>query len=73
MLHNIWLVANKSADPIALCLMGCSCGACGRAEPEEKLMLCDGCDAAYHTQCLKPALSQVRVLLVYVDVVSVNC
>eukprot|EP00967_Tisochrysis_lutea_P044568 scaffold54091_cov16-Tisochrysis_lutea.AAC.1 len=34
------------------------CGACGRSEPDDKLLLCDGCDAAYHIHCLKPALSQ---------------
>ncbi|KAF5833221.1 hypothetical protein DUNSADRAFT_10536 [Dunaliella salina] len=38
---------------------GARCGACGRSEPEDKLLLCDGCDAAYHIHCLKPALPQV--------------
>ncbi|KAJ9506983.1 hypothetical protein QJQ45_016540 [Haematococcus lacustris] len=35
------------------------CGACGEAEPSHTMLLCDGCDAAYHMACLKPALHSV--------------
>lgn len=35
------------------------CHSCGLSEPEDTMLLCDGCDAAYHTSCLQPALSSV--------------
>jgi hypothetical protein len=35
------------------------CRRCGKARPDHNLLLCDGCDAAYHTTCLKPALKAV--------------
>eukprot|EP00798_Chlamydomonas_sp_ICE-L_P016055 gene16055-22192_t len=38
---------------------GTCCDACGAAQPEDNLLLCDGCDNAYHTTCMKPALSAV--------------
>jgi len=36
-----------------------TCLICNSGECEELLMLCDGCDAPYHTYCLSPALSEV--------------
>ncbi|EYB91187.1 hypothetical protein Y032_0209g2103 [Ancylostoma ceylanicum] len=33
-----------------------SCGACKRSDNEEILLLCDNCDDAWHTTCLKPPL-----------------
>jgi hypothetical protein len=36
-----------------------ACRACGKAQPEHNLLLCDGCDAAYHTACLRPRLKAV--------------
>lgn len=36
-----------------------SCSACGNAQPEHNLLLCDGCDDAFHTTCLAPALEEV--------------
>ncbi|KAF6261308.1 condensin II non structural maintenance of chromosomes subunit-domain-containing protein [Scenedesmus sp. NREL 46B-D3] len=35
------------------------CRCCGQSEPEDCLLLCDGCDAGYHTSCLVPQLSCV--------------
>ncbi|GAX76010.1 hypothetical protein CEUSTIGMA_g3453.t1 [Chlamydomonas eustigma] len=35
------------------------CLACGEGEPEESILLCDGCDDAYHMQCLRPAIKTV--------------
>jgi hypothetical protein len=35
------------------------CHACANSDPEDKLLLCDGCDAAYHMHCLAPALAAV--------------
>ncbi len=48
-------------QPRALCLRSyCGrCGACGRAEPEESLLLCDGCEAAYHMACVRPTIAAV--------------
>ena len=37
----------------------CSCRACGEGEPEASILLCDGCDDAYHMQCLRPAIKAV--------------
>ena len=36
-----------------------SCRACGEGEPEASILLCDGCDDAYHMQCLRPAIKAV--------------
>ncbi|KAI8470384.1 MAG: condensin II non structural maintenance of chromosomes subunit-domain-containing protein [Monoraphidium minutum] len=35
------------------------CKSCGKAQPDHNLLLCDGCDAAYHTTCLRPWLAAV--------------
>lgn len=32
------------------------CAACGSADDPDRLLLCDECDAAYHTSCLDPPL-----------------
>jgi hypothetical protein len=32
------------------------CLACTKSKPDATLLLCDGCDAAFHTGCLDPAL-----------------
>ncbi|XP_068964024.1 PHD and RING finger domain-containing protein 1 isoform X1 [Petaurus breviceps papuanus] len=37
------------------------CEVCGRSDREDRLLLCDGCDAGYHMDCLNPSLSQVPV------------
>ena len=34
------------------------CESCG-SKDAENMLLCDGCDAGYHTQCLRPALTAV--------------
>ncbi|KAJ3693968.1 hypothetical protein LUZ60_009448 [Juncus effusus] len=44
--------ADKSIDSIA-------CSNCGSGESEAELLLCDGCDAGYHTFCLRPILPRV--------------
>lgn len=36
-----------------------SCRACGRSAPEDRLLLCDGCEAACHTHCMRPVLGRV--------------
>ena len=49
---------NKQSEE--LCLWDLiKCEACGSGEFEERIILCDGCDAAYHLECMTPALDQV--------------
>jgi len=35
------------------------CHTCGRGDGEEYMLLCDGCDDAYHTYCLIPPLMDI--------------
>lgn len=35
------------------------CEVCGSSLNEDRLLLCDGCDLAYHLDCLDPPLSEV--------------
>ncbi|XP_012381096.1 PHD and RING finger domain-containing protein 1 isoform X2 [Dasypus novemcinctus] len=37
------------------------CEVCGRSDREDRLLLCDGCDAGYHMECLEPPLQAVPV------------
>ena len=37
------------------------CAVCGRCDREDRLLLCDGCDAGYHLDCLTPPLTDVPV------------
>ncbi|XP_037697979.1 PHD and RING finger domain-containing protein 1 isoform X4 [Choloepus didactylus] len=37
------------------------CEVCGRSDREDRLLLCDGCDAGYHMECLDPPLHEVPV------------
>lgn len=36
-----------------------TCEVCGSADNEETLLLCDGCDLGWHTDCLRPPLDDV--------------
>ncbi|EKX47051.1 hypothetical protein GUITHDRAFT_137670 [Guillardia theta CCMP2712] len=36
-----------------------TCKKCGLSEGDERMILCDGCDDAYHVECTWPRLSQV--------------
>ncbi|KPP75093.1 PHD and RING finger domain-containing protein 1-like [Scleropages formosus] len=38
-----------------------NCEVCGRSDREDRLLLCDGCDAGYHMECLTPPLNSVPV------------
>ncbi|XP_018115548.1 PHD and RING finger domain-containing protein 1 isoform X3 [Xenopus laevis] len=38
-----------------------NCAVCGRCDREDRLLLCDGCDAGYHMDCLTPPLNAVPV------------
>ncbi|XP_076469736.1 lysine-specific demethylase 5A-like isoform X2 [Babylonia areolata] len=35
------------------------CGVCGRGDGDEYMLLCDGCDDAFHTYCLVPPLPDI--------------
>ncbi|TAQ85742.1 hypothetical protein B7494_g5936 [Chlorociboria aeruginascens] len=43
---NAWIEDNLEDEP------GTPCPICGEADQEEVLLLCDGCDATYHTHCV---------------------
>merc|ERR1712150_16006 len=36
-----------------------ACQICGKTDNEEQALLCDGCDACFHTFCLSPPLSGI--------------
>ncbi|XP_029009383.1 PHD and RING finger domain-containing protein 1 isoform X3 [Betta splendens] len=38
-----------------------NCEVCGGSDHEDRLLLCDGCDAGYHMECLTPPLDSVPV------------
>ncbi|XP_044049075.1 PHD and RING finger domain-containing protein 1 isoform X3 [Siniperca chuatsi] len=38
-----------------------NCEVCGGSDREDRLLLCDGCDAGYHMECLTPPLDAVPV------------
>eukprot|EP01035_Chromulina_nebulosa_P019284 gene19284-25143_t len=48
----------KITDPLG-CPWESSCRTCLLDENDESLMLCDHCDAAFHTYCLRPKLTKV--------------
>ena len=35
------------------------CHVCNRGDGEEAMLLCDGCDDAFHTYCLLPPLTDI--------------
>ncbi|XP_022105700.1 protein SCAF11-like isoform X2 [Acanthaster planci] len=37
------------------------CEVCGRCDREDRLLLCDGCDAGYHCECLDPPLVHIPI------------
>ncbi|XP_024901947.1 PHD and RING finger domain-containing protein 1 isoform X6 [Pteropus alecto] len=37
------------------------CEVCGHSDREDRLLLCDSCDAGYHMECLEPPLREVPV------------
>ena len=36
-----------------------SCADCGRADNEDKILLCDLCDKGWHMFCLRPPLKSI--------------
>ncbi|XP_036068412.1 PHD and RING finger domain-containing protein 1 isoform X4 [Oryzias melastigma] len=48
-------------DAVDLDLEQTNCEVCGGSDREDRLLLCDGCDAGYHMECLTPPLDSVPV------------
>ncbi|KAL7858394.1 hypothetical protein AOLI_G00184960 [Acnodon oligacanthus] len=48
-------------EQVDLDLEQTSCEVCGGSDREDRLLLCDGCDAGYHMECLTPPLDAVPV------------
>ncbi|XP_034734103.1 PHD and RING finger domain-containing protein 1 isoform X3 [Etheostoma cragini] len=48
-------------ETVNLDLEQTSCEVCGGTDREDRLLLCDGCDAGYHMECLTPPLDSVPV------------
>ncbi|XP_042267255.1 PHD and RING finger domain-containing protein 1 isoform X2 [Thunnus maccoyii] len=54
-------VKEGQEETVDLDLEQTSCEVCGGSDREDRLLLCDGCDAGYHTDCLTPPLDAVPV------------
>ncbi|KAM4733904.1 uncharacterized protein phrf1 [Anableps anableps] len=48
-------------ETVDLDLEQTNCEVCGSSDREDRLLLCDGCDAGYHMECLTPPLDAVPV------------
>ncbi|XP_043979463.1 PHD and RING finger domain-containing protein 1 isoform X2 [Gambusia affinis] len=48
-------------ETVDLDLEQTNCEVCGGSDREDRLLLCDGCDAGYHMECLTPPLDAVPV------------
>uniref|UniRef100_A0A8D0AQK9 PHD and ring finger domains 1 n=1 Tax=Sander lucioperca TaxID=283035 RepID=A0A8D0AQK9_SANLU len=51
----------EQEETVNLDLEQTSCEVCGGTDREDRLLLCDGCDAGYHMECLTPPLDSVPV------------
>ena len=51
---------------------GLVCRECGQGDREDRLLLCDRCDACYHTFCLRPRLLRVPIGLWYCRACRLN-
>ncbi|XP_075993213.1 uncharacterized protein phrf1 isoform X2 [Genypterus blacodes] len=54
-------VKEVQEEVIDLDLEQTNCEVCGGSDREDRLLLCDGCDAGYHMECLTPPLNAVPV------------
>ncbi|XP_059190857.1 PHD and RING finger domain-containing protein 1 [Centropristis striata] len=54
-------VKEGQEETVDLDLDQTSCEVCGGSDREDRLLLCDGCDAGYHMECLTPPLDSVPV------------
>lgn len=53
------MVNTKSIEPEPIAVDFTNCEICGRNDHEESMLLCDGCDAGYHMECLDPPLIEI--------------
>ncbi|XP_041650492.1 PHD and RING finger domain-containing protein 1 [Cheilinus undulatus] len=54
-------VKENQEETIDVDLEQTNCEVCGGSDREDRLLLCDGCDAGYHMECLTPPLDSVPV------------
>lgn len=54
-------VKEGQEETVNLDLEQTNCEVCGGSDREDRLLLCDGCDAGYHMECLTPPLDSVPV------------
>ncbi|XP_071359457.1 PHD and RING finger domain-containing protein 1 isoform X2 [Trachinotus anak] len=54
-------VKEGQEETVDLDLEQTSCEVCSGSDREDRLLLCDGCDAGYHMECLTPPLDSVPV------------
>ncbi|XP_038131370.1 PHD and RING finger domain-containing protein 1 [Cyprinodon tularosa] len=54
-------VKQGQEETVNLDLEQTNCEVCGGSDREDQLLLCDGCDAGYHMECLTPPLDAVPV------------
>ncbi|KAM8752180.1 uncharacterized protein phrf1 isoform 2-T3 [Acanthopagrus schlegelii] len=54
-------VKEGQEERVDLDLEQTNCEVCGGSDREDRLLLCDGCDAGYHMECLTPPLDAVPV------------
>ncbi|XP_022609961.1 PHD and RING finger domain-containing protein 1 [Seriola dumerili] len=54
-------VKEGQEETVDLDLEQTNCEVCGGSDREDRLLLCDGCDAGYHMECLTPPLDSVPV------------
>ncbi|XP_022045650.2 PHD and RING finger domain-containing protein 1 isoform X2 [Acanthochromis polyacanthus] len=54
-------VKEGQEETVDLTLEQTNCEVCGGSDREDRLLLCDGCDAGYHMECLTPPLDSVPV------------
>ncbi|XP_058501022.1 PHD and RING finger domain-containing protein 1 isoform X3 [Solea solea] len=54
-------VKEGQEETVDLDLEQTNCEVCGGSDREDRLLLCDGCDAGYHMECLTPPLDAVPV------------
>uniref|UniRef100_A0A672FFK4 PHD and ring finger domains 1 n=1 Tax=Salarias fasciatus TaxID=181472 RepID=A0A672FFK4_SALFA len=54
-------VKEGQEETVDLTLEQTNCEVCGGSDREDRLLLCDGCDAGYHMECLTPPLNSVPV------------
>lgn len=58
-LFEQWITDVRPNTPVTYLASEELCRQCGQMNAQERMMLCDSCDAAYHAFCLQPPLSSI--------------